>query len=90
MWRRKFIKLIGAAALLAFAAQAQQRSVPIIGFINSESSKTYSPFVEAFRQGLRQTGYVEGHNVAIQYRWGENDATKTADFLAERSDFPST
>jgi putative ABC transport system substrate-binding protein len=83
MWRRKFIKLIGGAAALPFAAQAQQRSVPIVGFINSESSKTYSPFVDAFRQGLRQTGYVEGQNVVIQYRWGENDTTKTGDFLAE-------
>ena len=83
MQRRNFIKLISGLTAVPFAARAQQRAVPIIGFINSKSSKTYVRFVEAFRQGLRQTGYVEGRNVVVQYRWGENEIAKSNEFVAE-------
>jgi putative tryptophan/tyrosine transport system substrate-binding protein len=83
MQRRKFIKLIAAVAALPFTVRAQQRAMPIVGFINSESSKTYARFLDAFRQGLRQKGFIEGRNVVVQYRWGENDNVKTNDFIAE-------
>ena len=72
MRRREFIKAIaGSAAGWPLAARAQQRSIPVIGFLNSASAIEWSPFVAAFRRGLSESGYVEGQNVAIEFRWAE-------------------
>src|SRR5215469_8696960 len=71
MRRREFIVVIGTATAWPFAARAQQPNIPLVGFLNVGSSDGYRPMAAAFRQGLQETGYVEGQNVAIEYRWGE-------------------
>jgi putative tryptophan/tyrosine transport system substrate-binding protein len=79
MRRRDFIKIVGSAVVtLPLAARAQQQAMPVIGFLNAASAEGFGPMVNAFRQGLKELGYVEGQNVTIEYRWANNQNDRLA------------
>src|SRR5215475_11557678 len=71
MRRREFIFLLGGAAAWPLVARAQQTALPIVGVLNGQSADNYSYLMAALRLGLQDTGFVEGQNVAFEYRWAE-------------------
>jgi len=83
MHRRRFVALLGGAITLPCVAAAQQRAMPVIGFLSSNARGTYTPAVAAFRQGLAETGYIEGQNLAIEYRWAEGRYDRLPALAAE-------
>jgi len=82
--RREFITLLGSAvATWPLTARAQQPGIPVIGFLSSRSPAESASDLVAFRQGLGQTGYFEGKNVAIEYRWAEGQYDRLPAFATE-------
>ena len=83
MKRRAFIAALGIAATWPLVAQAQQAAVPVIGFLGAEAYEPWTERVEEFRQGLSETGFVEGKNVAIEYRWAKGQLGQLPMLAAE-------
>jgi putative ABC transport system substrate-binding protein len=83
MKRREFITLVGGVAAWPFPALAQQPVVRVVGFLHPDSPDSQAPALAAMRQGLSETGYVEGRNLAIEYRWGEGHADRLPALAAE-------
>jgi putative ABC transport system substrate-binding protein len=83
MGRREFITLLGGAAAWPFTAHAQQPAMPVVGYLDAASALERAYIVAAFRQGLAETGYIEGQNLAIEYRWAEGDYGRLSQMATE-------
>jgi putative ABC transport system substrate-binding protein len=81
--RRALVLLLGGAAAWPLAVRAQQPAMPVIGFLSNASPETFADRLRGFRQGLKETGFAEGENVAIVYRWAENQIERLPELAAE-------
>jgi putative tryptophan/tyrosine transport system substrate-binding protein len=83
MRRREFITLLGGAAAWPVAARAQQPTTPVIGFMSARSPEDSVHVLEAFRSGLKEGGFVEGENLAVQFRWARGDYSRLPALAAD-------
>ena len=83
MRRREFITLLGATATWPLSARAQGPGMPVVRFLNFASAKSYAPLSAAFLKGLGETGYAEGRNIAIEYRWAEHQTDRLPALVAD-------
>ena len=84
MKRRDFLSLLGAAvATRPLTAKSQQKTIPVIGFLGIATAAVYAPWLAAFRRGLADTGYIEGQNLSIEYRWAEDHVDRLPALAAE-------
>ena len=83
MKRREFIALLGGAAIWPLVARAQQAAMPVIGYLNLGSPESDTPRLTGLRRGLNETGYVEGRNFVIEYRWAGNQAARLPALVAD-------
>ena len=90
MRRRDLIASLGGAVALPLAARPQQKAMPVIGYLASGSPGGNAPLVAAFRQGLGETGYVEGQNLTIEYRWAEDRDDRLPAMAADLVGQPTT
>ena len=90
MRRRECISLIGGAAAWPLIARAQQPAMPVVGFLSSRSPGESASVVAAFRQGLRETGFIEGQNLGIAFRWAEGRYDRLPALASELVSLPVT
>jgi putative ABC transport system substrate-binding protein len=83
MRRREFITLIGGATAWPLASGAQQRTMPLVGFLNAQTAAGYAHIVAAFKQGLNESGFVDGQNVTIEYRWADGHVERLPELAAD-------
>src|SRR5215467_11051495 len=90
MRRREFIAGLGGAVAWTAAARAQQPAVPVVGYLSAGSPDVFAERLRAFRQSLQQAGFVEGRNVAIEYRWAGDDLDRLPTLAADLAHRPVT
>jgi putative tryptophan/tyrosine transport system substrate-binding protein len=90
MHRRRFIALLGGTIALPWAGAAQQKAMPVVGWLSLRSPADSTALMTGFRQGLAETGYVEGQNLTIEYRWAEGNRERlpalAADLVSSKGD----
>ena len=91
MRRREFITVLGGAAVAwPLAARAQQSAVPVVGYFSARSPESDVPMLAAFREGLKEAGYIEGKNVAVAFRWGLGQYDQPLPKIWSRGELPSS